>query len=111
MPTVRVHAEQIDSGEMYYDVAEVIAAGDREIRSATAVSIASMWNETGSLAVLGRFSSGDAVELRGLSDAIADVRDRYGYHDGQMSKANRDALDCLVTFAIAAALRDRGVTR
>lgn len=105
MTNVQVDAEQADAQEMYRDVAEAIASGDREIRPATAAAVAAMWAESGGADVFARFASGQAVELCELCDAITEVRDHHGYHTGQMSDENRDALDRLATFAIAAALR------
>lgn len=104
MTDIQVDSGQAGTEEMYADVAHVITGGDQEIKPSTAAAVAAMCAHIGGAPVFSRFASGEAVGLQEMSDAITDVRDRCGYHTGQMSNSNRDALDCLATFAIAAAL-------
>lgn len=70
----------------------------REISPATAVTIASWWQSSGS--VLAGFASGTEVNRAALLDDIAATRTAEGYHSGRMNTADMLDLDMLATFVL-----------
>lgn len=102
MSTIHAPRGQCQSPEAYADVADVLYGQEetpfserREIHDATAVTIAAWWQSTG---VVGRhmatLASGLPVHLDSLLDDIACSRD-----ETDMPR-DRDALDCLATWAM-----------
>lgn len=100
MTTIQIRARHTDVHNVGVDVLTSHNAG-REIQPATAVTIASWWQSSGSIgSVLAEFASGATVDRSALLDDIAATRNTEGYHDGRMSESGKQALDMLATFAL-----------
>lgn len=99
---IQVTDSHVNEEEARRDVAEVITAGAREINPATAATIASWWQSSGSIgSTLAAFASGRQVARKELLDDIAATRNSCGYGNG-MEPADEQALDALATFVIHA---------
>lgn len=102
--TIQVNCHPIETGarEAYADVAAVVGgSAGREILPETAVTIAALWQSSGSVGhVLAGFASGGAVDRDELLDDIYRTRLHHGYYTREMDARDRDALDCLSTFVL-----------
>lgn len=100
MSTIQIRASHVDTHSVGTDVLTSHNTG-REISPATAVTIASWWQSSGSVgSVLAGFASGTEVNRAALLDDIAATRTAEGYHSGRMNTADMLDLDMLATFVL-----------